>query len=304
VDLQHEDQTAQRVLSPKARFQATVWTQVGGFLIFVVLLLVFPLTNKEILKGLTYIERDILLYVVGTVGIYLSPFCLAYFRECETYDELNVDIGIWLFVTLDICVLLFLVCQETGLCRSMFLPVFLLIPIAYIPVEHPEKRYRVLLVLGMIVSGMIICYSMSDLAGFSLLALLPAYACFAAVVVVLFYGIERKKVTVTRGTLFSIGLLTVASFTPYLLRNLELIRAFKVTTTDFHTSAHYRYDIALFLLSLLSILIPLMQTVVIMYQRRRINTGGYIVAEPDTSEDGSDPTKTSGVKGLGTPESV
>src|SRR5207247_8772534 len=72
-----------------------------------------------------------------------SPFIqAARFGKRVALDHGAVDVSIVSFVTLDITLLLFLVCQEGGLCRSVFLPVYFLIPLAYMSVERDRKSTR------------------------------------------------------------------------------------------------------------------------------------------------------------------
>jgi len=237
----------------------------------------FELENNPLVKtGLSYIGRSMLVYVGGCLLILSVPFLLDWIRGVESYDDLSVDIGVLMFVWLDICILLLLVCQERGLCRSMLLPVFLLIPIAYMTVENPDKRHRILIVLGMIVSGMIITFYLADRTSFSILTLLPTFLIYALVIVLLLGIVERRAEWKLWGAILILALITAGTIIPYPLRNTQRIKGLYINTTDFHTNAHYRYDIAIFLVSLLSVLIPLMQTITVIYQRRNIRRSAVV----------------------------
>lgn len=277
-------------VNAETRFKATVWAQIAGFSILVALLLVFGIRNrdvfnsgsdsKELWVGLSYIMMMISVYLVGTAVTGAIPFLIAWIGGGQPYTEKNADIAIWTFVGMDICVLLFLVCQERGLCRSMFLPVFLLIPIVYVAVERTDKRSRTLLVLGIIMSAMIVSYYFSDRPRFSFLMLLVVYVLYGVMVAVLFFVIETSTDARRNVAIVAVSVsLIIASASPQLLLFLwdrfnlwevKGIRGFNIVTTDFHTLSHGRFDVAILIVSVLSILIPIVQSLALLYQSRKI----------------------------------
>lgn len=277
-------------VNAETRFKATVWAQIAGFSILVALLLVFGIRNRDLLNpgpdyrelvaGLSYIQMMIGAYLVGTTITGAIPFLIAWIGGGQPYTQRNADIAIWTFVGIDICVLLFLVCQERGLCRSMFLPVFLLIPIVYVAVERPDKRSRTLLVLGIIMSAMIVSYTFSDQRRFSFLMLLVTYVLYGVMVLLFFLVIERST-SIRRdiGIAAVSFILILASVSPYLLLllwnklnlwDVKRIRGLNVVTTDFHVISHGRFDAAILIVSVLSILIPIVQNLALLYQSRKV----------------------------------
>lgn len=101
-----------------------------------------------------------MLYLLGSVVGFIPLLVLLGWREwrkpdCQIYQDRSVDISIWAFVLFDVGILLLLVCQQGGLCRSMFIPVFFLIPTAYMAVERKSKMWRVLILI-LIVMGCIV----------------------------------------------------------------------------------------------------------------------------------------------------
>jgi hypothetical protein len=253
----------------KGRFWTTVWSQGGGFAILVVVFSIFVLdSNPLIEKGVRYIGRSILVYVGGSIVIFLISFLINWIEREDDYDDLSVDIGILSFIWFDVAVLLFLVCQENGLCRSMLLPVFLLIPIAYLTVENPDKRHRILLLLGIIISGIAITWYLADRSSFSLLSLAPTFIIYAALFAIVLIVENQRLLWQVGGVIVAFLLLSFATVLPYWLRDVDTLRFLHVTTTDFHHDAHNSHDRALFLVSLLSLLIPLLQILVVLYQTR------------------------------------
>lgn len=94
-------------------------------------------TRSEIWWGLKMILLVFLAVLVAGLGGFVKVFCIA--KESGQFDHKIVDYMLWFFVAIDLLGLLFIVCQQGGLSHSMFLPVFFLIPTAYLAVVNPSK---------------------------------------------------------------------------------------------------------------------------------------------------------------------
>jgi hypothetical protein len=142
----------------------------------------------------------------------------------------HVDVVLILLVIVDIILTLLLVSQEGGLCRSMFLPVFFLIPTAYLIVERREPKFRWsrLVVLMAIVACICISYRVSK---------------------------EHEPD-------LKVGLVTPAH------GSLHILRWEIGEITDFETLSHTPYDKAIFYASLISAFIPIFQIFVEIVQDR------------------------------------
>ncbi len=150
-------------LGASARFTVTITAQVAGLiLLFVLGGGTFPIDNQDIVRGLYFIQTIMWWYlgvtlIVPTVILLYALVCV----RCDPLDHPYIDKILLTYVGIDLLLLLLLVCQEGGLCRSMFLPVFFLIPIAYLAAEQPGHRVRKLLVLLSIVVCIVISYLVS-----------------------------------------------------------------------------------------------------------------------------------------------
>ena len=103
------------------------------------------------------------LVLVGLIlGFYLA-FSLA--KKCggvsHFFDHPCVDKMLGTFLLIDIPLLTLLVCLQGGLTRSMFFPLFFLIPVAHYAVEQEGKQNRVLWGVGAIAVCMIVSYFVS-----------------------------------------------------------------------------------------------------------------------------------------------
>jgi hypothetical protein len=126
--------------TPKERFWAAVGAQVAGILLFLFIGNVFPVSHTELSEGLSWIHT--MAYIAfGALVVSLILGRLAK-RWCKDFDSC-VDKVISVLLIFDIPIVLFLVCQQGGLSRSMFVPLFFLIPVAQLAVEQRGKRYRV-----------------------------------------------------------------------------------------------------------------------------------------------------------------
>ena len=150
-------------LGAKARFTVTIAAQVAGLiLLFVLGGGTFPIDNPDIVRGLYFIQKIMWCYlgvtlIVPTAVLLYALLCV----KCDPFDHPYIDKILLTYVGLDLLLLLLLVCQEGGLCRSMFLPVFFLIPIAYLAAEQLKHRVRKLFVLTSIVVCIVISYFVS-----------------------------------------------------------------------------------------------------------------------------------------------
>jgi MFS family permease len=255
-------------LTGKARFWAAVAAQGAGLVLLIILgILVFPNHQDNIDRGLTVIHRAIGVYLVSFVAILFIPPIIAACKRSKTVLEHDfVDWAIWAFVWVDINLLLTLVCQEKGLCRSMFLPVFLLIPVAYVSVERIEKKSHALVVLAMIIVYMVISFYMSDRNRVNLTYLIPLYVLTLGAFLLM--GTDRIR---ARYRFSAIGAILLACMViPLYCRDRNLWHSLSMWTTDFHHDAHRGFDQALFVASLISVLTPFGQTLIILFQERKI----------------------------------
>jgi hypothetical protein len=275
-------------LDSKDRFYTSVATQMGGLVLLVVLgVLIFPMPpDPKVVAGLQYIQIAIGIYLLGfTIGICL-PFLRAWWKQrSEIYEDFSVDLSIWIFAGFDIAILLFLVCQEDGLCRSMFLPVFLLIPAGYFVVERDDKKRRVLAVVGMILMGMIISYFMSD-SKILVWSWLPLIIMWVEILFVFIMLALRRITNPLRISAITVSLVACTSFISYFSREGRFLREgqpssinipftgwdipFTLPLTNFHADSHKEFDKALFAVSLISVSIPFLQVLVIMFRSRVI----------------------------------
>jgi hypothetical protein len=197
-------------LTPTERFAATIAAQVGGILLLLLVAIPFPESQSDIVQGKQWIE--IATVVIGFVLI--LGIVLALRRAKKRGGSFNhpcADVAIWTYLIFDIPILLFLVCQQGGLCRSVLMPVFFLIPFAHMTVEKREEF--VYPVIGAIVLCIIIAFIVS-----------------------IYVGIPKTSGVDKLPTLFG-GL----------------------AITDFSDRSHKRYDWAILISALISVLIPLIQ---------------------------------------------
>jgi hypothetical protein len=150
--------------SPPTRYWAAVAAQVAGINLFIAVgLLAFPFSQQDISLGLKFIVGGMLVVLMFSLVAFIFPFRRTWRRQHRTFIHEDVDVMIFALFLIDICVHTFLVCQEGGLVRSMFLPVFFLIPIAYTLVERAERMRRLVWVFAITVLSMCICYRVSSL---------------------------------------------------------------------------------------------------------------------------------------------
>jgi hypothetical protein len=141
-----------------------VAAQVAGINLFIAIgLLAFPFSQPDISLGLKLIVGGMLVVLTLSLAAFIFPFMQTWRRDQRAFAHEDVDVMIFSLFLIDICVHTFLVCQEGGLVRSMFLPVFFLIPIAYTLVERTEKIHRLFWVFLITVVSIFICYRVSSL---------------------------------------------------------------------------------------------------------------------------------------------
>jgi hypothetical protein len=155
----------------RLRFWATIAAQVAGML-----LLFFIGTIFEIFSDPTAPERPAI--AGGMHAIFIIAFCVLiglilgvclsykFAGKCQGvkhfYDHHPcVDKMLGTFLIVDIPLLTLLVCLQGGLTRSIFFPLFFLIPVAHYTVEQRSKRHRVLWGVIAIAACMILSYFVS-----------------------------------------------------------------------------------------------------------------------------------------------
>ena len=159
----------------KDRYVAVVVAQVGGLALLVINYFVFssgpavellPDDRPKFATGVACIFWATVVYFVVSSLIAAFPFIRAIIRSKRfaLNEHFPVDVTVISFVSLDLAILLFLVCQEGGLCRSVFIPAFFLIPLAYQSVERPDKLWRSLVVVLTVVACIGVSFLVSRLA--------------------------------------------------------------------------------------------------------------------------------------------
>ena len=146
--------------TPLSRFVAINVGQLSGVLLFFSVVFAFIGTGgpeSEIHRS----DINFVLKVIGIAGGFvflalLVGLCVVLFlvRQSGEFKHEHVDGLLWAFVIVDLIVLLFTVSQQGGLSRSMFVPVFFLIPAAYLAVVRESKistTYYLLAVIGVCV---------------------------------------------------------------------------------------------------------------------------------------------------------
>jgi hypothetical protein len=216
---------------PRVRLEMTLAAQALGFLLLFILGFgTFPPEQENIMRGYHFIQKIAWTYLGLSVGVFIILLIVAAVKKRIT--DGNVDFMLMSYVGIDILLLLLLVCQEGGLCRSMFLPVFFLIPTAYLIVERRESAYR----------------------WRRLAVLLVIIACIC----------KSYKVSLEHQPLVDSTHLYPAEGTVGFLRWIMHI-------TDFSTLSHWSYDHAVFYASLISAFIPVIQIIVEMLRDRIID---------------------------------
>lgn len=191
------------------RLSAILFGQCIGVILLILVGLV-PFSNYGTL-GDEAIRNDIgfgIKIIIIFFVIALLAFIVGFIIVKCLSDELQqkyVSTILWSFILLNLACLLFVVCQQGGLSRSMFIPVFFLIPAAYMAVDQPSVK-KMFILLGAI--GLCILIS---------------------------YCISRNNVTELHFFLFS------------------------VKVTDFSILHHKGYNLAFFIISVVSLITPALQ---------------------------------------------
>jgi hypothetical protein len=238
TDLQPSEQrtlATAEAFTPQIRLFMTFTAQTLGFgLLFLLGFgIEFDITNTDIRHGFEFIRKVVWWYLGLTVLCCAVPLSISFIKR-ELTDR-HVDAVLILLVVLDTILTLVLVAQEGGLCRSMFLPVFFLIPTAYLIVERREPifRWRRLIVLITIVAC--ICFS---------------------------YRVSKEH-----EPFLNLSPNCAACMTP--AQGVVRIWRWDVgKITDFETLSHAPYDKAMFYSSLISAFIPILQIFVEIVQDR------------------------------------
>lgn len=222
--------------SPLVRAVLTLAAQALGFiLLFVLGTGTFGVTTQpDIVRGLKFITDVCWVYLLLSLLIVTAYICyVAYKKEYE--EHFPVDVMLLVYVGVDIVLLLLLVYQQGGLCRSMFLPVFFLIPTAYIIVERKERKYRWRRLLILVIITACICSS------YHVAVTLPPST----------VGTDAGPAEVgpAQGAI---------SFLAWSLPDV----------TDFSSLSHAEYDKAIFRASLISAFVPIIQLLLVMFMAR------------------------------------
>lgn len=223
--------------SPGVRAVLTLAAQSLGFiLLFVLGTGTFGVTSQpDILRGLKFITDVCWVYLLLSLLIVTVYLCYVAYRQKKFEEHFPVDVMLLTYVGMDIVLLLLLVYQQGGLCRSMFLPVFFLIPTAYIIVERRETKYRWRrLVILFIITGCI-CSS------YHVAVTLPPSEVST--------NAGPADVGPARGAI---------SFLAWSLPDV----------TDFSSLSHAEYDKAIFRASLISAFVPIIQLLIVMFMAR------------------------------------
>jgi hypothetical protein len=143
------------------RYWAAIAAQIAGINLFVAIgILTFPAT-PDIAVGLRLIVAGMWLVLLVSLPAFLFPFIQTWRKNRISFVHEDVDRMILTLFLTDICMHTFLVCQQGGLNRSMFLPVFFLLPMAYTLVERREGKRRLLCVFSITIISVIISYLVS-----------------------------------------------------------------------------------------------------------------------------------------------
>lgn len=161
-------------LHPGTRFRAVIAAQLLGVILLFVICLVFELFYKSakpigVEEGVEYIwSIDGLVLFVLVVGS-LVGFIPARCKKEKKFEDTWVDWTVRIFLYGDILLLAILVCKQGGLSKSVFFPLFLMIPVAHGLVERDDKLNRVIWGAIVIAVAMALCYlvSIGRLRGFS-----------------------------------------------------------------------------------------------------------------------------------------
>jgi len=241
--------------NPTVRASLTLAAQsLGFFLLFVLGTGTFEVpaqpdkVQPDLIRGLNFIVNISWVYLILSSLILIGLLFYAYIKKGLDSHK-PVDIMLLLYVGMDIVLLLLLVHQQGGLCRSMFLPVFFLIPTAYLIVERREKvfRWRRLIVLAVIMGCICSAY----------------------------------RVSVILQPLPSDSSLGVSNKTVWFLHHWPL------QVTDFSMLAHADYDKAIFRASLISAFVPITQILIVMFRARIRKRKDNVPSETLTTEGAS-----------------
>jgi hypothetical protein len=201
-------------LNPANRFWAAIAAQGLAVMLLFLIGFIFEIgyTSAKpisVESGLQYIWFIAFLILIGLVVGFFLGFAPAH--RCGSFEHPCVDKTVMVFLYCDIPLLTFLVCIQGGLSKSMFFPLFFLIPVAHKVVERDDRLDRVIRGTIAIGVGMLLC-------------------CVVSISVA--YGVKNPFSKV-------------------------------LSVTDYSTLTPARFAFALFLVSLISLLIPILQMKII-----------------------------------------
>lgn len=146
-------------------FWAAVVTQFLGITLLVIIgILPFSWDQTDIKAGLSMIK-----YSIGAAfGVLIFGVIPAFISLCRKRDlrRFDIDWTILVFLVLDTLIILFLTWQQGGLTRSMFVPIFTVIPVAHLVIERSDSIRRVYWT----VLGILICIGFSFAISWSIAA--------------------------------------------------------------------------------------------------------------------------------------
>lgn len=169
-------------ISTKDRFLAAFVGQGMGILLLILVgwlpFSVYPTMPPEdqqvIAVGLGMVKITFAALLIILVVTFIPA--IRFRRKYKTFEGLPdgyVTKVIWIYLLVDMFFLLFLVCQQGGLCYSVFLPIFFLLPIAYWMVERSDRMYRLYWVLILVIGCVIISYLQTKFVTHNNLKALP-----------------------------------------------------------------------------------------------------------------------------------
>jgi hypothetical protein len=148
------------------RWVAAATAQAIGVLLLATLIFwIFPIGagDPTLNTGLEFLKTVTQWLFLASIFVFALCPVFNFFRvrkkktKC-VFSHTAADVAIWSAVGADIAALTLLVCQQGGLCQSMLVPLFFLIPAAYLYVERPGRWRAEILVLACIVVGIAVSH--------------------------------------------------------------------------------------------------------------------------------------------------
>ncbi|HBB96843.1 MAG TPA: hypothetical protein DC054_15805, partial [Blastocatellia bacterium] len=130
-------------LNARNRFWAVIAAQGLGVMLLILIGIIFDMGPKpvEAEAGLQYLWSIAFLALLGLVASFFVGFVPAHRKDL--FEDVWVDKTIEILLYCDIPLLTILVCKQGGLSKSVFFPLFLMIPVAHRLVERDDQLDRV-----------------------------------------------------------------------------------------------------------------------------------------------------------------